>query len=112
MDLRGCTAGGHCALYRRDTQQGYRSNFEVLSQTRLHAMPGSQFLHFLGNFVFDGFLAPSNYSAIFTATLSLHGVDSYSWVPVMVEHGLPRLRGEGQMDAPDSIRSALTVPRD
>ena len=45
----------------------------------------------LGNFVFDGFLAPSNYSAIFTATLSLHGVDSYSWVPVMVEHGLPRL---------------------
>jgi poly-gamma-glutamate capsule biosynthesis protein CapA/YwtB (metallophosphatase superfamily) len=45
----------------------------------------------LGNFVFDDFTIPSNYSAIFTATLTPHGVDSYSWVPVVVVNGLPRL---------------------
>jgi poly-gamma-glutamate capsule biosynthesis protein CapA/YwtB (metallophosphatase superfamily) len=45
----------------------------------------------LGNFVFDGFAGTSNYSAIFTATLTPHGVESYQWVPVVVENGLPRL---------------------
>jgi poly-gamma-glutamate capsule biosynthesis protein CapA/YwtB (metallophosphatase superfamily) len=45
----------------------------------------------LGNFVFDGFTTPSNYSAIFTATLTPTGVESYDWVPVVIEKGLPRL---------------------
>jgi poly-gamma-glutamate capsule biosynthesis protein CapA/YwtB (metallophosphatase superfamily) len=45
----------------------------------------------LGNFVFDGFAIPSNYTAIFRAQISLHGVESYDWVPVVVDHGLPRL---------------------
>jgi poly-gamma-glutamate synthesis protein (capsule biosynthesis protein) len=45
----------------------------------------------LGNFVFDGFTATSNYSAIFTATLTPAGVESYDWVPVVIENGLPRL---------------------
>ena len=45
----------------------------------------------LGNFVFDGFTTPSNYSAIFTATLTPTGVDSYDWIPVVIEKGLPRL---------------------
>jgi hypothetical protein len=45
----------------------------------------------LGNFVFDGFAPPSTYSALFTARLSRAGVVDYAWVPVMVDHGLPRL---------------------
>ena len=45
----------------------------------------------LGNFVFDGFTAPSNYTAIFAATLTPAGVAAYSWIPVVVANGLPRL---------------------
>ena len=52
---------------------------------------GGLIVYSLGNFVFDGFLPPSNYSAIFDANLSPNGVDSYRWVPVVVENGLPRL---------------------
>ena len=50
----------------------------------------------LGNFVFDGFAIPSNYSAIFTATLTPLGVDTYAWVPVVVDHGFPRLATSGE----------------
>ncbi len=52
---------------------------------------GGLIAYSLGNFVFDGFAPPSNYSAIFMATLTPRGVDSYSWVPVVLENGLPRL---------------------
>jgi poly-gamma-glutamate synthesis protein (capsule biosynthesis protein) len=45
----------------------------------------------LGNFVFDGFGQTSNYSAIFSATLTPAGITEYSFVPVMVELGVPRL---------------------
>jgi poly-gamma-glutamate synthesis protein (capsule biosynthesis protein) len=48
----------------------------------------------LGNFVFDGFAQPSNYSAIFSATLTPTGVSDYSFVPVMVDRGVPRLATE------------------
>ena len=44
----------------------------------------------LGNFVFDGFDQPSNYSAIFSATLTPAGVSEYSFIPVMVDRGVPR----------------------
>ncbi len=52
---------------------------------------GGLIAYSLGNFVFDGFGLPANYSAIFRATISLHGVESYDWVPVVVSFGLPRL---------------------
>jgi poly-gamma-glutamate synthesis protein (capsule biosynthesis protein) len=52
---------------------------------------GGLIAYSLGNFVFDGFGLPANYSAIFRATLGLHGVESYDWVPVVVSYGLPRL---------------------
>ena len=45
----------------------------------------------LGNFVFDGFVGPANYSAIFTATLTPTGVAAYSGLPVVIERGLPRM---------------------
>jgi poly-gamma-glutamate synthesis protein (capsule biosynthesis protein) len=44
----------------------------------------------LGNFVFDGFGFPENYSAIFSATLTRAGVQSFDWIPVVVEAGLPQ----------------------
>jgi len=56
----------------------------------------------LGNFVFDGFAAPSNETAIFSATLTPSGVASYSWVPVVVDNGLPRLA--------TSAEAALILP--
>ncbi|MGH2521996.1 MAG: CapA family protein [Anaerolineales bacterium] len=52
---------------------------------------GGLIAYSLGNFVFDDFTFPENYSAIFTATLTPDGVAAYDWVPVVVEDGLPRL---------------------
>jgi poly-gamma-glutamate synthesis protein (capsule biosynthesis protein) len=52
---------------------------------------GGLIAYSLGNFVFDGFGLPANYSAIFKATISLHGVESFDWVPIVVSYGLPRL---------------------
>lgn len=52
---------------------------------------GGLIAYSLGNFVFDNFSFPENYSVIFTATLTSAGVDEYNWVPVVVENGLPRL---------------------
>ncbi len=52
---------------------------------------GGLIVYSLGNFVFDGFGFPENYSAIFTATLTGDGVADFGWVPVVVENGLPRL---------------------
>jgi poly-gamma-glutamate synthesis protein (capsule biosynthesis protein) len=52
---------------------------------------GGLIAYSLGNFVFDGFGTPANYSAIFAARLTPAGVESYHWVPVIIEGGLPRL---------------------
>ena len=52
---------------------------------------GGLIVYSLGNFVFDGFGFPENYSAIFTATLTREGAQDFGWVPVVVENGLPRL---------------------
>ncbi len=60
----------------------------------VEAYNGGLIVYSLGNLVFDGFAPPSTYSAIFTATLTPAGVADYAWVPVMVDHGLPRLATE------------------
>src|SRR4030095_16872989 len=57
---------------------------------------GGLIAYSLGNFVFDGFGFPANYSAIFRATICLHGVENYDWVPVVVSFGLPRLATENE----------------
>ncbi len=44
----------------------------------------------LGNFVFDGFDLPQNYSAILSATLTRAGVRDFDWTPVVVRNGLPQ----------------------
>jgi poly-gamma-glutamate synthesis protein (capsule biosynthesis protein) len=52
---------------------------------------GGLIAYSLGNFVFDGFTLPENYSAIFAATLTQDGVGEYNWIPIVVEAELPRL---------------------
>jgi poly-gamma-glutamate capsule biosynthesis protein CapA/YwtB (metallophosphatase superfamily) len=44
----------------------------------------------LGNFVFDDYTGPQNDSAILDVTLSARGVEDVSWIPVVIEEGLPR----------------------
>ena len=44
----------------------------------------------LGNFVFDGFGFPENYTAILSATLTPAGVADVQWIPAVIENGLPR----------------------
>lgn len=50
----------------------------------------------LGNFVFDGFADPANYTAIFSATLTPEGIREYSFVPVKIEGGIPRLATDAE----------------
>ena len=45
----------------------------------------------LGNFVFDGFEFPENYSAILSVELGPEGVTSYEWIPIVIDAGLPKL---------------------
>ena len=61
---------------------------------RTESYHGGLIVYSLGNFVFDGFTVPENYTAIFTASLSSTGVDEYTWIPAVIEDGLPRLATE------------------
>jgi poly-gamma-glutamate synthesis protein (capsule biosynthesis protein) len=61
----------------------------------------------LGNFVFDGFGLPENYSAVFSATLTRAGVSDFTWMPVIIEAGLPR---RAAADEAQVIRGLLAPP--
>lgn len=52
---------------------------------------GGVIAYSLGNFVFDGFDPPSNTTAIFDATLTPAGVESWKLLPVSIIDGLPVL---------------------
>jgi poly-gamma-glutamate synthesis protein (capsule biosynthesis protein) len=52
---------------------------------------GGLIVYSLGNFVFDGFALPANYTAILSATLTREGVAGVQWIPAVVQGGLPRL---------------------
>lgn len=52
----------------------------------------------LGNFVFDGFAQTSNYTAIFSATLTPQGIEKYSFIPAMIEGGIPRPATDAEAD--------------
>jgi poly-gamma-glutamate synthesis protein (capsule biosynthesis protein) len=46
----------------------------------------------MGNFVFDNFLFPPNYSAILSVTLTAEGVESYELIDVVVQlNGVPQI---------------------
>lgn len=52
----------------------------------------------LGNFVFAYFSGVQNDSAILDVTLSTAGVDSFSWIPVVIESGFPRPARGAEID--------------
>ena len=58
---------------------------------RVEEYGGGLIVYNLGNFVFDGFTETSNYTAIFSAKLTPRGLSEYSFVPAVVELGVPRL---------------------
>ncbi len=60
---------------------------------------GGLIVYSLGNFVFDGFGFPANYSAIFNATLTPDGVAEYKWIPVIIDNGLPRFATDAEAAA-------------
>ena len=57
-------------------------------ETYLHGI----IFYSMGNFVFDNFLFPPNYSAILRAELSPEGVDTYEMIDVIVQlNGVPQI---------------------
>lgn len=55
----------------------------------------------MGNFVFDNFLFPPNYSAILSVELSSSGVESYELIDVIVQlNGVPQIMEYDLEDAP------------
>ncbi len=52
---------------------------------------GGLIAYSLGNFVFDGYYGVANASIILRVLLTPAGVQSYDWVPVLIENGLPVL---------------------
>ena len=65
---------------------------------RVEAYNDGLIVYNLGNFVFDGFAQPSNYSAILSAALTPTGVSDYEFVPVMVDGGVPRLANPAEAE--------------
>ena len=53
----------------------------------------------LGNFVFDEYRGLANASIILHVVLSPAGVQSYDWIPVLIENGLPRLALNNEVPA-------------
>jgi poly-gamma-glutamate synthesis protein (capsule biosynthesis protein) len=45
----------------------------------------------LGNFVFDGYLGISNATIILQVILTRQGFDSYNYIPVLIQNGLPSI---------------------
>ena len=60
---------------------------------------GGLIAYSLGNFVFDNYLGTANATIILRVVLTPAGVESYDWVPVLIENGLPRLAAETEAPA-------------
>jgi poly-gamma-glutamate synthesis protein (capsule biosynthesis protein) len=59
---------------------------------RIEEYNGGLIVYSMGNFVFDNFLFPPNYSAILTVTLNAAGVESYELIDVIVQlNGVPQI---------------------
>ena len=52
---------------------------------------GGLIAYSLGNFVFDEYDGIANATIILRVVLTRAGVESYDWIPVLIENGLPRL---------------------
>jgi poly-gamma-glutamate capsule biosynthesis protein CapA/YwtB (metallophosphatase superfamily) len=60
---------------------------------------GGLIAYSLGNFVFDDYLGIVNATVILRVVLTPAGVQSYDWMPVLIENGLPRLAAEWEAPA-------------
>jgi hypothetical protein len=60
---------------------------------------GGLIAYSLGNFVFDNYQGIANAGIILSVILTPAGVESYRWVPVLIENGLPRLASEWEVPA-------------
>ncbi|MDW8227626.1 MAG: CapA family protein, partial [Anaerolineales bacterium] len=57
---------------------------------RIEEYQGGLIAYSLGNFVFDGYYGPENYSAILRLILNRNGLHAYDWFPVLIVNGLPQ----------------------
>ena len=60
---------------------------------------GGLIAYSLGNFVFDKYNGVANATIILSIVLTPTGVQSYDWVPVLIENGLPRIAAKGEAPA-------------
>jgi poly-gamma-glutamate capsule biosynthesis protein CapA/YwtB (metallophosphatase superfamily) len=60
---------------------------------------GGLIAYSLGNFVFDNYQGIANASLILNIVLTPAGVESYHWLPVLIEKGLPRLVTDAEVPA-------------
>ena len=60
---------------------------------------GGLIAYSLGNFVFDQYKGVADATIILRVILTPAGVQSYDWVPVLIENGLPRLAAAGEVPA-------------
>lgn len=59
---------------------------------RIEEYNGGLIVYSMGNFVFDNFLFPPNYSAILSVTLTSEGIDTYELIDVVVQlNGVPQI---------------------
>jgi len=65
------------------------SHPHVLQQ--IESYHGGLIAYSLGNFVFDDYRGTANDTIILRVVLTPAGVQSYDWVPVQIENGLPRI---------------------
>lgn len=66
---------------------------------RIEEYHGGLIAFSLGNFVFDGYQGIVNATIILQVELSAAGVESYTWVPVLIENGLPTLSSDQAVPA-------------
>jgi poly-gamma-glutamate synthesis protein (capsule biosynthesis protein) len=52
---------------------------------------GGLIAYSLGNFVFDQYQGVADATIILRVVLTRQGIQSYDWVPVLIENGMPRL---------------------
>ena len=57
---------------------------------------GGLIAYSLGNFVMDNYYGIANATIILRVVLTRAGVQSYDWIPVLIENGLPRLAAESE----------------
>jgi poly-gamma-glutamate capsule biosynthesis protein CapA/YwtB (metallophosphatase superfamily) len=68
---------------------------------------GGLIAYSLGNFVFDDSQGIFNATVIFRAVLTPEGVQSFSFIPVLIENGLPRLAADWEAPAIGTMVSPI-----